>query len=398
MQFAEAPHKVARMEEKAVKMIGHSVETETERLILGDPAPWFTARYVSGGTSDLHVNAGRWIVISFLHDLAAERAQQELSALAARLAGFTEDHLVAYAVLTAPPAETSALPVATAQVLRLVADYDQSITDLYGARSMPRTVVLDPMLRSIAIIPWDHPMGHAALLAQVLQGLPSVDHSAGVPLTAPALIVPRVFDFELCDFLVQLYDRMGGEDSGFLLDQAGKTATILDHRLKRRRDLPIVVPELRERIRARLVARLLPAVERYFQFAATRMDRYIVSCYDSNDGGYFFRHRDNLNAGAEHRRFAVSINLNHDYDGCDLVFPEFGRRTYRAPVGGAIVFSCGALHEVTPITRGRRFAFLPFLYNESDAILRETNNNRLDANSARYVAGNDLLYPPTEVA
>jgi len=358
-------------------MIGHSVEAE--RLMLGDPAPWFTARYVSGGTSDLHVNAGRWIVISFLHDLASERAQQELSALAARLAGFTEDHLVAYAVLTAPPAETSALPVAAAQVLRLVADYDQSITDLYGARSVPRTVVLDPMLRSIAIIPWDHPMGHAALLGRVLQGLPSIDHSAGVPLTAPALIVPRVFDFELCDFL---------------LDNAGKTATILDHRLKRRRDLPIVVPELRERIRARLVARLLPAVERYFQFAATRMDRYIVSCYDSNEGGYFFRHRDNLNAGAEHRRFAVSINLNKDYDGCDLIFPEFGRRTYRAPVGGAIVFSCGALHEVTPITRGRRYAFVPFLYGEEDAAKRLANNSKIAAGSARYTVGDDFLYPP----
>jgi predicted 2-oxoglutarate/Fe(II)-dependent dioxygenase YbiX len=207
-----------------------------------------------------------------------------------------------------------------------------------------------------------------------------------------------VLDFELCDFLVQLYDRMGGEDSGFLLDSSGKTATILDHRLKRRRDLPIVVPELREQIRGRLVARLLPAVERYFQFRATRMDRYIVSCYDSNEGGYFYRHRDNLNAGAEHRRFAVSINLNRDYDGCDLVFPEFGRRTYRAPVGGAIVFSCGALHEVTPITSGRRLAFLPFLYDESDATLREANNERLDASSARYLAGNDLLYPPAAAA
>jgi predicted 2-oxoglutarate/Fe(II)-dependent dioxygenase YbiX len=275
----------------------------------------------------------------------------------------------------------------------LVADYDRRITELYGAQSLPRTVVLDPMLRAIAIIPWDHPGGHVTILSQLLSGLPSVDESAGVSLTAPALIVPRVLDFELCDFLVQLYDRMGGEDSGFLFDNAGKTATILDHRLKRRRDLPIVVPELRDRIRSRLVARLLPGVERYFQFTATRMDRYIVSCYDSSEGGYFYRHRDNLNAGAEHRRFAVSINLNRDYDGCDLIFPEFGRRTYRAPVGGAIVFSTGALHEVTPITRGRRFAFLPFLYGEADVRLREANNDRLDASSARYRAGDDLLYP-----
>jgi len=206
--------------------------------------------------------------------------------------------------------------------------------------------------------------------------------------------VPRVFDFDLCDFLVRLYDKMGGEDSGFLLDNNGKTGTVVDHRLKRRRDLPIVVPELRERMRVPIVKRLLPAIERYFQFSATRMDRYLVSCYDSNEGGYFRRHRDNLNAGAEHRRFAVSLNLNRDYDGCDLVFPEFGRRTYRAPVGGAIVFSCGALHEVTPITRGRRYAFVPFLYGEEDAAKRLENNSKIAAGSARYTVGDDFLYPP----
>ena len=77
----------------------------------------------------------------------------------------------------------------------------------------------------------------------------------------------------------------------------------------------------------------------------------------------------------------------------DLVFPEFGRRTYRAPVGGAIVFSCGALHEVTPIARGRRYAFLPFLYGEADAAPRVANNARLDESSAQYQAGDDLLYP-----
>jgi predicted 2-oxoglutarate/Fe(II)-dependent dioxygenase YbiX len=117
------------------------------------------------------------------------------------------------------------------------------------------------------------------------------------------------------------------------------------------------------------------------------MDRYMVSCYDSALGGHFFRHRDNVNAGARHRRFAVTVNLNGDYDGCDLAFPEFGRRTYRAPVGGAIVFSCGALHQVTPIRRGRRYAFIPFLYGEEDAALRRANNARLEAGETHYAGG-----------
>jgi len=232
----------------------------------------------------------------------------------------------------------------------------------------------------------------------VLRGLPAVDDAAGVKLSAPVLTIPRIFDFPLCDLLVRLYDTIGGDDSGFLLDRGGKTETVIDHRLKRRQDMIIAVPELRDTIKERVVTRLLPAVARYFQFEATRMDRCLVSCYDSALGGHFFRHRDNVNAGAQHRRFAVTINLNGDYDGCDLMFPEFGRHTYRAPVGGAIVFSCGALHQVTPITRGRRYAFIPFLYGEADAKLRHANNARLHDGEAHYRGEDDCLYPARAAA
>jgi predicted 2-oxoglutarate/Fe(II)-dependent dioxygenase YbiX len=150
---------------------------------------------------------------------------------------------------------------------------------------------------------------------------------------------------------------------------------------------------LRDAIRSQMVRRLVPEIERFFQFEATRMDRYVVSCYDSAVGGHFHRHRDNLNAGAAHRRFALSINLNSDYDGGDLIFPEFGRRTYRAPVGGAVLFSCGALHQVMPVTRGKRYAFLAFLYGEADVAKREANNARLHDGEERYDGSWDRLFP-----
>jgi predicted 2-oxoglutarate/Fe(II)-dependent dioxygenase YbiX len=249
------------------------------------------------------------------------------------------------------------------------------------------------MLRAIANIAWNSLDDHLAGLRDLLRSLPRVDDAAGVPMNAPVLIVPRVFDFPFCELLVNLYDRMGGQDSGFMLDVAGKSQTVVDHRLKRRNDLPLVAPALREAICDQLRRRLLPAVKAYFQFDATRMDRYIVACYDSAVGGHFYRHRDNVNAGAQHRRFAVTLNLNKDYDGCDLQFPEFGRKIYRAPVGGAVVFSCGALHQVTPITQGRRYAFLAFLYGEADAALREANNERLQDGEQRYSGLDDRLFP-----
>jgi peroxiredoxin len=363
------------------------------RITLGDPVPWFGAPLIDGGSFHLQVAAGRWIVLSFLGSPANPRVQAELGELLRDAALFNEDKLVFYGVLTAPPDDATPYLRACTSAVSFIADYDGAISRQFGAGQMPRTIVLDPMLRAVADIPWDFAAGHAETVRGVLQSLPAVDDSAGVPLTAPVLIVPRVLDFALCDFLVQFYDKLGGQDSGFLLDSDGKTATVVDYRLKRRNDLLIAAPELRDIIRSHVVRRLLPAMERFFQYQATRMDRTIVACYDAAVGGHFYRHRDNVNAGAQHRRFAVTINLSKDYDGGDLIFPEFGRRSYRAPVGGAVVFSCGALHQVTPVSRGRRYAFLAFLYGEADAALRESNNARLHEGETLYVGLSDRLFP-----
>jgi predicted 2-oxoglutarate/Fe(II)-dependent dioxygenase YbiX/peroxiredoxin len=369
-----------------------------DRIVLGDPVPWFGASLLTGGTLNLQVAAGRWIVLSFLDSPANPRVKEELAELLRDQPLFDEDRLVFYGVLTAPPDDPAAYLKLANSAISFIADYDGAVSRRYGAAEQPRTVVLDPMLRAIADIPWDYPAGHAQSVRNVLQSLPSVDDSAGVPLFAPVLVVPRVFDFALCDFLVEFYQRLGGKDSGFLLDSDGKTSTVVDYRIKRRTDLAIAAPQVREAIRSQIVRRLVPAVERFFQFSATRMDRYIVACYDSAVRAHFSRHRDNVNAGAQHRRFAITLNLSKDYDGGDLVFPEFGRRAYRAPHGGAVVFSCGALHQVTPVTRGRRYAFLAFLYGEADAALRERNNARLHQGEQRYGGLSDRLFAEKEDA
>lgn len=362
-------------------------------ITLGDPAPWFSAPLLPGGDFHLQVAAGRWIVLCFLGSPADPRVKEELAVLLRDAHRFDEDRLVFYGVIAAPPSDPDYYRTRATAAISFIADYDGALSRRYGAAGKPRTVVLDPMLRAVADIPFDFPAGHAQAVGNVLGSLPAVDDCAGVPLTAPVLILPRVFDFALCDFLVEFYQKLGGKDSGFLLDSGGKTGTVVDYRIKRRSDLPIVAPQVREAIRSQIVRRLLPAVEQFFQYQATRMDRYIVACYDSETSGHFYRHRDNVNAGAQHRRFAVSINLNKDYDGCDLVFPEFGHRLYRAPHGGAVVFSCGALHQVTPVTRARRYAFLAFLYGEADAALRESNNAKLQPGEQHYGGISDRLFP-----
>ena len=268
------------------------------------------------------------------------------------------------------------------------------MTRRYGAYDMPRTIVLDPLL-AVANIAWDHPDGHAAGVRNVLTSLPDVDGSAGVPLTAPALIVPRVFEFPFCELLVKFYEEIGGADSGFLVDRDGKPQP----------SSTIATSVGRSRHRRAEPAQRHPRADRAAPGA--RRSRVLpVQCdphgslygelLRQRGGRAFFAHRDNVNAGARHRRFAASINLNGDYDGCDLIFPEFGRRMYKAPVGGAIVFSCGALHQVTPVTRGKRYAFVPFFYGEEDAAMREANNVHLKYGEIPYTGERDRLFPAAD--
>jgi predicted 2-oxoglutarate/Fe(II)-dependent dioxygenase YbiX len=164
----------------------------------------------------------------------------------------------------------------------------------------------------------------------------------------------------------------------------GKTVGVLNYAFKSRRDYIINDPALISATQARIRRRVIPEILKAHFFKITRMERYIVSCYAADEGGHFQAHRDNTTAGTAHRRFAVSVNLNDEFDGGEVSFPEYGPRSFKAPTGGAVVFSCALLHAVSKVTKGRRYAFLPFLYDEEAAKVREANNAFLDEGVQKY--------------
>ena len=167
----------------------------------------------------------------------------------------------------------------------------------------------------------------------------------------------------------------------------GRTVVVPVPGMKRRRDCLVAEGGLMAAIRTRLALRLLPEIKRAFQFDATRIERYLIGCYDAAQGGGFQSHRDDTVPGTAHRRFAVSINLNaEEHEGGELGFPEYGGGRYRPPTGAAVVFSCALLHEALPVTAGRRYAFLPFLYDEAAAAIRLAQDGQLGAGVARYAA------------
>jgi peroxiredoxin len=364
------------------------------RIKLGEQVPWFETRTMAGAPLFLGTVGGHWVVLSFFDGLTPERTQTVVDALLAESTLYKFGHMAWFGVFTSPPRQADDLVKKSEVTLGFVPDYDGDITRSFGAEGSPRLLVLDPMLNVVGNYPLD---GEAPIdnIRAFLRSLPPVDRFAGVSLVAPVLIAPHIFEEAVCGFLIKMYEENGGTESGTLQNKNGLSASVINHDHKSRRDYIISDPGVREFIRERVVQRLLPMIMRYFQYKPTRMDRQIVSCYDVETGGHFSRHRDTSTIGARHRRFAVSINLNLDYDGCDLVFPEFGTRTYRAPLGGAIVFSAELLHEVNPITRGKRYAFLPFLYGEEEALQRKANNAYLAPGEEpyNYESGLDKLYP-----
>jgi predicted 2-oxoglutarate/Fe(II)-dependent dioxygenase YbiX len=182
--------------------------------------------------------------------------------------------------------------------------------------------------------------------------------------------VPQVFDRAFCRQLVDLYEATGGREIG-LVENEGKIVERTDPEFRKRLDYYISDDHALQRTRELLERRLLPIVYRAFQFPTTRIERYLVGCYDATTGGYFRPHRDNTAPVVAHRRFALTINLNEGYEGGQLCFPEFGDQAFRTLPGDAIVFSCSLLHEVTRVTRGRRYAFLSFFYDEQSQRLRD---------------------------
>jgi len=345
-------------------------------LTPGEPAPWFTAPTPSNPEFVFDTAAGRFILLVFLPAADGEASRAALQRLVASQPLFDDRKLSAFVVVRDPATAATARDM---RGLRWFLDFEGAIGRLYGALTpegveQPFWMLLDPSLRVIGTTPLGQP--HA--LFKVLARLPAPGDHAGVRLHAPVLTAPGIFEPELCARLIALHQARGGEFSGVMRDAGDRTVMVMDE-LKKRRDVLVDDPELQAVLRARLEQRLFPMIERALVFAATRIERYVVSCYDAADGAVFHPHRDHTTMATAHRNFACSLNLNGDFEGGDLRFPEFGPATYRPPVGGAVVFSCALLHEATPMTAGRRYAFLPFFYDDAGAQVLRAYSERVGA-------------------
>jgi predicted 2-oxoglutarate/Fe(II)-dependent dioxygenase YbiX len=350
----------------------------------GEPAPWFVARPRSHPEFDFSQVAGRHAVLCFIGSLPAPAVLTLVEVLRRRQDLF-DGEFASLFIVAGRPAGVGLASLTESPSVLVLGDEDGSVAQLYGLRPSnavegtaiaPTSFVLDPMLRVIQSIPIGDAALHADEILTVISAQPRLESRPA----APVLLLPRVFEPVLCDELVALFQRTAGQDTGFMRNDpvTGRSLQINDHAIKRRRDCIIEDQTMLRAVLERLSQRLVPEIRKVFQFEVTRVERCIVSCYDSCDGGHFRIHRDNTSKATAHRRFAVTINLNTGgYDGGDLVFPEFGAGLWSPPTGAALVFSCSLLHEVRPVTQGARYCFLPFLFDEAAEDIRLQNHKFL---------------------
>lgn len=182
--------------------------------------------------------------------------------------------------------------------------------------------------------------------------------------TAPILYVPHVLDHEQCKWLIDLHETAGNSPTGIFSAKQSSQTAILDRETKVRRDHIVTKPEVARELQRLIGKRLVPELFKAFSFRTRYVKEFKIGRYDFEEKGFFKPHRDNYNEVGG-RRFAVTLNLNTEsYEGGELRFPEYGPDLYRPGTGDAVVFSCYHVHEVLPVTAGRRYVLLCFLFGD----------------------------------
>ncbi|MFQ5773353.1 MAG: redoxin domain-containing protein [Kiloniellaceae bacterium] len=366
---------------------------EQARLEVGDRVP-------DMGWLDQHgdrfaltqsIHAGRVSVLFICSSLGHPGAARELATFAELYDKFRALDAQVFAVTAEPVAENAAAAQRLGLPFPILSDAGFASGRAVGLAGTVTTgtgdgngrpwctVIVNPNQRVAKLIdPWGQDQHAIPALAYCSAWAAAMVPTVGTP-QAPVLIVPDVLSPEHCARLIDYWEKGERYEGGVASGEYGRMVPVSDVKVREDVLLPDLGPEAQE-IFAVFRRRLFPEVRKAFNFRITRAETLRVGCYDAADGGHFRAHRDDTTPYTAHRRFAVSVNLNAgEYEGGFVTFPEYGPQLFRADIGGAAVFSCSMLHEVTKVTSGRRFILLGFFYSEAEEALRQSLNAQRQA-------------------
>lgn len=350
-------------------------------LLAGDHAPPFNLPDATGERYILRDQVGFPQLLLFHENesrvenarllQALQKAQPDFTRIGARIVSvspanaeqrtkFAREHGIGFRLLCDPLHEV-------ASMFELYSGFPKNPNPEYPATAF----LLDANLMIIGVLPFSEEHIPAILETIKLCCPQKEPYVVTDVYTPPVLLIPDVLDPATCQDLIDIWENEGNQVSHFMKSDGDKTYGVVDARMKIRRDHFIRDESVKQRINGFFQRRVYPEIVKCFNYVVDEYEHFKIACYDSSTGGYFRQHRDNTSGGTAHRKWALSLNLNTEFEGGYLRFPEYGPQLYRPPMGSAVVFSCSLMHEATDVTAGRRFCLLSFFYGEQESRDRE---------------------------
>lgn len=328
---------------------------------IGDRSPAILGAAASGRFFSLDAQAGRPLVAAALGALEPEPAARLLERLRAAAPLFQAAGIDVAPLAPASPAFTARFatdPAAHDQLLYVTTGDGVELAHIEGAAA---GVLIDRSGRVVDIIALTGTTDIAAWLSGAASRI-WAEPAQMRTSTAPVLIIPNVASPTFCRALIDHFEASPHAAGVMASFKDGGAYAKLDEEKKKRRDTELTADmPLHGEVLELLAKRVIPEIKRAFQTDMTFADRILIARYDDT-GGYFKRHRDDAAPHTAFREFAISLNLNTpEYEGGELLFPEYDDHRYSPPAGGAVVFSASLLHEAAPVTRGSRYVLLSFL-------------------------------------
>jgi peroxiredoxin len=334
----------------------------------GDAAPFVHAHDHAGTltASNTDLVSGKPVLLLFCPSTEEESLAAGLrtfAAAATRLSAFQATLFIicrSRAEANAAARERLALP------FFMLADPNAAVFKAYGVDPHPAVpaltlFILDAGHRVARVLDRGEP---AALVSEAVVTLERL--AAGRPVVRlrshpPVLVLPRMLSPADCAFLAQVWSRKvpeyttdGFTNAGAAIER-GDFKVVHDGVYGKAIEYTVQDAALQRFIDGRLRRRLLPELSKAFQAKGLKREGYRIAGYEARQGAFLNPHRDNSTPANAHRRFTTTINLNAgEYEGGELRFREYGEQLYAVERGTAIVWSASLLHEVLPVTKGRR--------------------------------------------
>lgn len=173
----------------------------------------------------------------------------------------------------------------------------------------------------------------------------------------PVLLIPDVISDDLAQRLVAYLDANSADAFRNTSDYKSRSHIHPDKALEIELD-------------DKLSKSLLPEIEKVFYSQISHRETYKICCYDAAEQGCFGKHRDTIDPHL-HRRYALTLVLNDDYEGGGISFPEYTDEIVEVPRNWAVVFPGSLYHQVHNIGVGRRYVLISFLFTEDEARIKE---------------------------